>query len=303
MNPALDLVYRTDTFETGSTQLDVAFEVVPAGKALNVARVVQTLGEEVALLGLMPRDSLDMYTRFCCEKKIKSHFMPVDGSLRINTTIVEQKSGQVSHLNSKGLVIPARVQDEFALFLKKFMHAGDIWAFSGSLPNGFDDDFYRKLIRQCRKSEIRTSLDTRDKAFKNGVVGKPDFVKPNLDELERYFGEPIKGVRHMVLRGKRLLDKGIPAVFISLGSDGLIAIHENDCLLCSAPQVKAVDTVGCGDALMAGLLVGHARKFSFSEMCRMAVACGTSKALHHGPGVISKDEVWQLMEEVKIEVV
>jgi fructose-1-phosphate kinase PfkB-like protein len=93
---------------------------------------------------------------------------------------------------------------------------------------------------------------------------------------------------------------GIEYVFISLGSDGMIAIHENDCLLCSAPSVKAIDQVGTGDALVGGLLVGYARKFSFSEMCRMAIACGASKAMHRGPGSITRDEVWQLMEEVKV---
>jgi tagatose 6-phosphate kinase len=59
--------------------------------------------------------------------------------------------------------------------------------------------------------------------------------------------------------------------------------------------------VGCGDALVAGLLTGYSRKFSFTEMCRMAVACGASKALHTGAGTIERNEVWQLMEEVKIK--
>ena len=75
--------------------------------------------------------------------------------------------------------------------------------------------------------------------------------------------------------------------FLSIheGADGLIAIHGNDCLLCSSPQVKVLDTVGCGDALVGGLLVAQQRKFSFAEMCRMAVACGASKTYQFkGPG-------------------
>jgi len=39
------------------------------------------------------------------------------------------------------------------------------------------------------------------------------------------------------------------------------------------------------------------------RMCRMAVAAGTSKALHAGPGIVTRDEVWQLMEEVTIKSV
>jgi tagatose 6-phosphate kinase len=128
-------------------------------------------------------------------------------------------------------------------------------------------------------------------------------VKPNLSELEAYFGEQIRGVRHIALKGKRLLDVGIGQVFISLGSDGMIAVHQNECLLCSPPAVDVVDTVGCGDALVAGLTVGQARGFSFAEMCRMAVACGVSNAMHPGPGSVDRDEVADLMPRVTIEAV
>jgi len=83
----------------------------------------------------------------------------------------------------------------------------------------------------------------------------------------------------------------------------MIALHDSDCLLCVPPQVKSVDTVGCGDALMGGLLVAWSRKFSFPEMCRLAIACGASKAMHEGPHSVSRDEVWQLMEDVKITAV
>jgi 1-phosphofructokinase family hexose kinase len=183
------------------------------------------------------------------------------------------------------------------------MHKGDLWAFSGSIPRGIDKDAYQKMIAMGKKNGIDAMLDSRAELLKRGVRAKPRMIKPNLTELEQFFGEQIQGVHHIALKGKRFVDMGIDYVFISLGSDGMIAIHENDCLLCSVPEVKTVDTVGCGDALVAGLLVGYSRKFSFSEMCRMAVACGASKAMHRGPGIVTRNEVWQLMEEVEIKAI
>ena len=113
----------------------------------------------------------------------------------------------------------------------------------------------------------------------------------------------IEGVRHIALKAKRLLDVGLEYVFVSMGSDGMIAVHGNDCLLCSPPAVRAIDTVGCGDALVAGVLVGHHRGFELAETCRLAVACGASNAMHPGPGNVSSEEVWRLMEDVNIEIV
>ncbi|NLG17767.1 MAG: 1-phosphofructokinase family hexose kinase [Fibrobacter sp.] len=303
LNPALDVIYRINEFRSGNTVTDIPSFSIPAGKGINVARVVRTLGEDVCVVGLMPEYDMKRSLEFLDQLKIKHHLFAIPGGLRINTTLIEENTNFNSHINSAGQQLPLRIQLEFNHFLEEFISAGDLWCFSGSLPRGFENDCYQKLIKSCKNKGAITLLDSRDHAFKMGVRAKPLMIKPNISELEGFFDEQIKGVHHLALKGKRLVDMGIAYVFISLGADGMIAIHENDCLLCSAPQIKTLDTVGCGDALVGGILVAQKRNFSFSEMCRMAIACGSSKALHQGPGVVSLDEVWQLMEEVTITAV
>lgn len=303
LNPALDVIYKVDSLQSGSTLTNTSCLAVPAGKGINVARVVSLLGEEVCVTGLMPENDIKRTTEFLENMGIGSAFIPIPGNLRVNTTILEKNSESVTHINSLSAKVPIRIQDEYLDYVAGRCKKDDFWCFSGSLPNGFESDIYNKLIRICSENGSDTLLDSRDAALKLGIRSRPIMIKPNLDELEMFFDEQIRGVHHIALKGKRLLDMGISFVFISLGSDGMIAVHENDCLLCSAPQIKVVDTVGCGDALVAGLIVAYKRKFSFPEMCRLAVACGSSKALHEGPGYVTRDEVWQLMEDVQITAV
>lgn len=303
LHPALDVVYDVPDFRPGSTVTDAVSSMYPAGKGINVACVVKTLGEEVTVAGLAPSGGLRQFVEYLDSLGIQSHLLPTQGNVRVNTTVLESGSGQVTHLNAEGDVLPGRVQDEVTEFLGSRMASGDLWAFSGSLPRGFDAHAYRKLVSMCRKKSAVPMLDTRGEALQRGMRAKPCMIKPNQSELEQFFNEQIQGVHHIALKGKRLVDMGVDFVFITLGSDGMIAIHENDCLLCSAPAIRAVDTVGCGDALAAGILVGYARKFSFSEMCRMAVACGSSKAMHRGPSSVTRDEIWQLMEDVKVRAI
>lgn len=300
LNPAFDVIYDIAELKPGVTMTDVPARLYPAGKGINVASVIKTLGEDVTVVGIVPEYSNKQFTEYLKHLGIGSRFFSVKGSARINATILESATGGTTHISSAGAPLTTRMQDEALHFIRSYMSEGDIWAFSGSLPRGFEIDSYRKLVRFCREKGCGTMLDSRGDALKVGMRAKPAMIKPNLTELEQFFGEQIQGVHHIALKGKRLADMGIEYVFISLGSDGMIAIHENDCLLCSAPSVKAIDQVGTGDALVGGLLVGYARKFSFSEMCRMAIACGASKAMHRGPGSITRDEVWQLMEEVKV---
>ena len=302
-NPGLELIYCTEELHPGAVMNDIPMELLPTGNGINIARIIRTLGEEVSLVGILPENDIIDFSKYLGNAGIKGFFLPVEGAVRINTMLYEKKSGSITRIQPPDYRWSSRIQDKFVKFMEEYLLPGDIWTLSGPLPRGFDTDLYAQLIKKCRKKNITVILDSCGIGFNIGVRAKPTMIKPNLDELETFFQEHIQGVHHIALKGKRFLDMGIEYVFISLGSDGMIAIHENDCLLCSAPQVDVVDTNGCGDALIAGFLVAHTRNFSFMESCRMAVACGTSNALHTGAGKVENEEIWRLMEEVHIESV
>ncbi|KMQ52874.1 1-phosphofructokinase [Chitinispirillum alkaliphilum] len=303
LNPAVDLCLKLDRFEMGNTLLDLPSRVVPSGKGINVARVIKALGEDVCVAALMPENDSLRFSSFLTDLGIKPLFFETPGSARINVTLSEEKSACVSHLNCSSSQVPLRVQEEFLQFISGHINKSDQWCFSGSIPSGFEKDIYARIVNICHSKGADTLVDTRGDALKHGIRARPLIIKPNITELEEYFEEPVHGVHHMALKGKRFIDMGISYVFISLGADGMIALHKNDCLLCSPPSVRAVSTVGCGDALVAGVVVALKRKFSFPEICRMAVACGASNAVHEEPGVVTRDEIWQLMEDVQVNAV
>ncbi len=302
-NPVLDIIYGIDELQSGSKYSGASSEYYPAGKGINIAKVVKELGEEVNVIGLIPENDLIRFRRYFESLGINSNLYTIEGNVCVNTIINEKSTGNVTHITNAGYQLSTRIQDEFQEFLEKHIQPNDIWALSGSLPQGFDANAYMKIIEICKKKNSSIMLDSMGLAFSMGVRAKPTMIKPNLEELEAFFGEHIEGVHHIALKGKRLLDMGIEYVFISLGADGMIAIHENDCLLCSAPSVDVIDTLGSGDALVAGFLVAQTRNFSFIESCRMGIACGVSNALHPGQGVVENDQIWSIMEEVSIEAV
>jgi len=299
-NPVIDASYRVDGFEPGTTRLDVESRTVPAGKGLNVARVVKTLGEEATVAGLIPKNDMRRFEAFLSDHGIRALLYEAPGVTRVNVTLHDAQAQCVTHINSASLALPVSLQEDFLRYLAGYAEPDACWCFSGSLPGGFDDDAYARLIREFKDRGVSCLLDTRGMALRTGARAAPQIITPNLTELQEFFQEEIKGVHHIALCGKRFIDMDVEYVFITLGQDGVIAIHGEQCLLCSPPDIKTVDTVGCGDAFAAGVIVAQKRRFAFAEMCRMAVACGSSKSLHEGPGIVTLDEVWQLMEEVEI---
>jgi len=299
----VDAFYEVDELQPGSAIANVKSRTLPAGKAISVALMLKTLGEDVCVAGIAHENNHKQFSEYLDNAGISSHLISIPGNARVNAVVIETKAGQATRLCGAQAPVPSGVQEELTEFLRSKAAQGDLCVCCGSTPAAVGNDSYQKIIKACKEKGAMVMLDCGGKPFKMGLRAKPHMVKPNIEELEGFFEENIQGVHHIALKGKRLVDMGVGYVFVSLGSDGMIAIHENDCLLCSPPHIRAVDPVGCGDALVGGLLAGFSRTFSFTETCRMAVACGACKALHYGAGAISRDEVWRLMEEVTIKAV
>jgi len=303
-NPTIDVHYKIPRFGEQTTFTGLKSKSFPAGKAINFAKAVKILGEDVELSGIVPACDILKFRAFLDEYEIQHDLSEISGTTRINTTIFEEKSGIIYHLNSENSAVVNSEIIDFNEKLSDKMQEGDFWAFSGSIPTGFDEEIYGKLISECKSKNIKTALDSRSNPLKHGISALPFLISPNEEEFMDLFSEDIKGLQHIVLRAKRLLDSGVEYLFITLGKDGVVALHGDECLLCSPPEVKnQVNAVGCGDAFLAGAVVGFQRGFSFKEVCRMAVASGAANTLTNEPCKIVGEHVRFFMEKVKVESV
>ncbi len=302
LDPSIDIICKLDGLELGKKYVDTECVHSSAGKGLTVARVVRALGEEVGVTGVLPEYERKRFETILKESGIVHRFNIIPGSMmRFDITVADKSRSEITRISTTSPPLGEGMANDYIKFASHQMKHGDFWCFSGGVYKGFSDDTFSELIKHGNAAGCKTVLDSRSGLFKRGVYSRPMIIKPNLNELEEFFGEQIKGIHQIALKGKKFLDIGISYVFISLGADGMIALHGNDCLLCSVPAVADSPlTSGNGDSLVAGVLVAFNRKFSFPETCRMAVACGTAKAIYKGAGTIDAASVWQLMEEVKI---
>ena len=304
-NPAVDVYYKIPRFGEQNTFTGLKSNSYPAGKALNFAKAVKILGEDVELSGIIPIGDISKYRDYLDALEIRHDLSAIMGDTRINTTIFEEESGISYHLNSENTPVCKSEFEAFNDKLLKKMKTGDFWVFSGSIPAGCDEEIYRKLIGECKSKDIKTALDARANPLKHGISELPFLISPNETEFQEIFSnEDIKGLQHIVLKAKRLIDNGVEYVFITLGKDGVVALHKDECLLCSSLEMpNQINDVGCGDAFLAGAVVGFKRGFQFSEVCRMAVACGAANTLTREPCKIELSKVHYIMEKLRVESV
>jgi len=90
------------------------------------------------------------------------------------------------------------------------------------------------------------------------------------------------------------------AVLLSLGSDGAMFIRGDHMFRAVPPSVEVVNTVGAGDALLAGFLHARATGMDDRESLAFAVATGTASTLAESVGAVEPNEIERLRAKITI---
>lgn len=269
------------------------------GKGLNVARMLTVLGCDCLSLAFLGGPNGDMLKTLLDAEKIKYRCVDIGGNVRniFNFFISENESSL--RFNEPGPKISEREERAFYRLLDSVQfRKGDTLSISGSLPPGMKKNTYRHIIEKVRGKGVLTALDADGDILKEGILGSPCVIKPNLWELERATGARITSFSLLERIFAKLLGKGISTILLTLGEKGAVLFSEKTFLYARPPAVKIQSTIGCGDAFLAGFLSGFSYGQPHEKSLRMAVACGAAKAMQKGTSMPDKTGVKKLLPRV-----
>lgn len=141
------------------------------------------------------------------------------------------------------------------------MKKADVVAMSGSVPKGLDGTAYQRLVRICKEAGKKVILDTSGKLLEMGIEAKPTMIKPNIDEIRMLTGKSCDNFQDMVDAAKQIHADGVEIVAVSLGGDGSFVVCDDGIFRARVPKIDAVNTVGCGDSMIAGFALDLAKDF------------------------------------------
>jgi 1-phosphofructokinase family hexose kinase len=300
-NPALDrtLTVPEIVFDTMVRAIDSRLDL--DGKGVNVAKALRSLGAETLIMGFAGGAAGELLERGLGAAGFTTDFTRVAGETRTNTIIVDAAAQRYVKANEPGPTL--RPDDLAAMAAQVAARAapGDTWILSGSLPPGTPADFYAQLVGLIRARGARALLDTDGAPLRLGCAAGPDLVKPNADEAQELTGRPITGDDSARHAAAAFLDLGAELVALSLGADGLLLASRTAVMRARPPQVRALNPVGAGDALLAGVAWALERGLELDELARWGVASGTAAAMRAGTGSAPRDEVETLYARVVVE--
>lgn len=122
---------------------------------------------------------------------------------------------------------------------------------SGSVPKGLDGTAYQRLVKIVKEAGKPVILDTSGKLLEMGIEACPTLIKPNIDEIRMLTGKHCDDIQDIIDAAKTIHANGVEIVAVSLGADGSLAVGEEGIFRAIVPKIDAVNTVGCGDSMIA----------------------------------------------------
>jgi 1-phosphofructokinase len=296
LNPALDYVMQVGTLRYDDINRSKDETLYYGGKGINVSVVLSRLGIENRALGFAAGFTGKQLDEMLRADGIDTDFIYLaEGITRINVKI---KADTELDINAVG---PSVNEAEVETLLRKLdeVGSGDYLVLAGSVPKTLPEDIYERILQRLAGKDVRFIVDATGDLLLKVLKYKPFLVKPNHHELGDLFGVETKTDEAIEHYAKELQKMGAVNVLVSRSKDGAMLIDENGGVSkIGNAKGTLVNSVGCGDSMVAGFTAGCIEKGDYAYALRLGAACGNATAFSQG--LAEKEDVERIFNLLDI---
>jgi len=285
-----------DAVNRAATTLDGA-----AGKSVNVAKVLKSLGEQPMATGFLGGDRGEQIKTLLAAAGIQSDFVSVPARTRQCITVIDQSAGTQTELVEESQPVLEADYRKLAEIIQRHVAKCRAVVMSGTLTPSGPTDFYYQCTKQANQAGSLSIVDGDGPALLEALKANPHLVKPNRAELASTLGCQLPDDTPLMFAMRELSQRGAQRVVVTSGKSPALAFDGQSFWRIFSPTIKAVNPIGSGDAFTAGLVLRLLRGDDLGEACRWAAAAGAANALTLMPGNVLRADVERLAAEVKVE--
>lgn len=305
LNPAVDKYLRLGRLRRGE-HLEVEEVVTSAGgKAINVAGVLRVLGEDVELLGFFGGFTGAFILQEVAREGIRTDPVEIAGLTRTAFVMVESDGSETEVVEPGGGVTAAEIET-LRSKLRTVAKRAAVVVLSGSVPPGCPEDIYVRLVEDCA-GQCPVIVDTSRVHLKALLAATmqpgPAAIKPNRREAEAALGAPLQDAAALAGALRSFASHGVAMPVISDGAAGLYALAEGRVWQARPPALTRVNSVGSGDATVAGLAAARARGYKLEPTLRLAAAAGAANVLTKECAQVMPGDVARLTPQIDLREV
>ncbi|WP_027086290.1 1-phosphofructokinase family hexose kinase [Cohnella panacarvi] len=308
LNAAIDKVHYINQFQIDKVNRVKEIVLEPGGKGNNVAKVAKLLGSSVIASGFLGGDTGRYIHTALLDKGIASEPVWARGHTREAFNIIDRIGGTQTEILEPGPIIMQEEWEAMRRKVRELAVKSKIVSFSGSLPRGIPMNAYAELIHIAKSEGALTILDSSGESLSRGIESGPFLCKPNRDELAELTGMELITKESIVEAARKILEMDVGMVVVSLDKQGSVVVTNHGISQIQPPDIEAVNTVGCGDALVGGIANFLDRMQSekpSSEELMEAAAWGTAAAASNArypiAGHVNLEEFNRMLRQVRVE--
>ena len=277
LNPMLDKTVRVDSLKKGAIHRASSLSMVAGGKGINVARQLKCFGVDVLATGFLGGEVGEVIKKLLEKEGIRHEFVDALVMTREGVTYLEQ-DGTATAVFEPSEHVSVKAVHELTGKVSSLAGKSTWVVCSGSSVGHESDDIFYESVLAAHKAGIKSVLDSYGNALTLGLKAVPTMIKPNRQEFERTFGTVLNNENEV----RRGLDKwrgaGIKYVLLTDGGNPVYAAADEGEWKVTVPSIQAVNPVGSGDSMVAGMLYGFTKGWDFERSLRFGVAAGTANA-------------------------
>lgn len=295
--PCIQRILEFGTIEKGVVNRASKVSIGIGGKGANTARMVGQLGGMAELAGFAGGANGRLLEKLLRREDVSFRHVQTGGETRICQTLVEAGDPETTELVEE---MPPVTGGEWEQMLALFtsLDLSSVVTVSGKLPVGMPVDAYAQITKMVAEQGGRLILDAPGEPLLLALEHRPFMVKINdVELLQTCGGEDLLAACRSLLR------RGAQSVLITRGSRTAFFVSDAESVEIVPPEIAAVNPVGSGDAVTAGLAVELSRSLAVVEAVRTGMACGAANALNLVSGRIKLDDVERLRGSVSMREV
>jgi 1-phosphofructokinase len=256
-SPTFDLTYWIEDVVQGTVNRVESSTLEASGKGINVSRALADQGYETAVIAPNSNTVLgELWLRLA-----ESHHEVITSLTanepRVNTSIVESIETTKINENLKPLS-----HDELGSLIEitraKVAEYNPDWVvLSGSVNKVNSKELIEAVVAIAKSNGSKIAIDTSGDALREAIAAKPDFIKPNLEELQELLGD-FEGSNDRFISAVEELTHQINGIVICSNGAGVgYASNQRELLEVTPLAITGANSVGAGDAAVAGFVAAE----------------------------------------------
>ncbi len=300
LNPLLERRYSALKIQNGKAYRNGTLTLAAGGKGLNISRQLKELGLKSFNFIFSGGSNGKLLREILKAEGLEFSSIQTKSDTREAAIIISEEDKSLTTIFTSNPQVSSEDAEEFKIKLEKMIQNCEIVIFAGSSPSAETDSIIPFGIETANKYDKVSICDTYGRNLQQSIDASPTILHNNFTEIKESLSVVIEDENSAISFLNVLNKKNIKRAFLTNGDKTFYASNFNYLYKVEPLKVNSVDSTGCGDSFVAGLVYSWIRQDVFEKSLKFSTALAACNAKSFDVCNVKLADAEKLLDEVKI---